>query len=434
MEDTQTLPHTALSDSHWMVNLDRLMAGALAGAVCGALMLGGGSRAAMRVVALVLGQPPAFTLAGTFGILLMGVIAGALFGFVFAPLARGIALGQPWRGASYGALLTLIFVAPLFLFNPDGELALLPAWAGIALFGALPILYGMALDAFLRRLTPKLDDGRTVHILWLLAFTIVLMAAFAGLAGIANASVRAPVLIHALFSRGAVPFHQTLDTLRLLGLFFALLYCTLCAVAFWRGCDRVTCRIAVMLLLVAALGVLAPVGPTNPLSALFALLGAQAADGVARLLGLAMLVAVPVILPNWRWASAREWSAALLTWLAISTAITLHPTGILMWMCWLGTTGGLCVIVLAKASARRKISSNQLRCTLDWSMIAAIAFLLVLPGAWLMIAMTPTLALPQVSSLSTLFMVTVFWYFWLVLPPLVLLSTTTAKVPYFVRP
>ncbi len=53
----------------WTVNLRRPAAGLLVGGLWGLLILGGGSRVAMRLVALIMGIPPSATAMGTLGLL-----------------------------------------------------------------------------------------------------------------------------------------------------------------------------------------------------------------------------------------------------------------------------------------------------------------------------------------------------------------------------
>ena len=87
--------------------------GILAGFLSG-LMLGGGLRMAMRLVALAAGREPLFTLGGTLLIIMVGVVFGAVFGLLFTAMRQwfpGTALA---KGIGYGAVLLVLFWYPFF--------------------------------------------------------------------------------------------------------------------------------------------------------------------------------------------------------------------------------------------------------------------------------------------------------------------------------
>lgn len=70
-----------------MVDLSKIAIGLLAGATSG-LAAGFGARVAMRVIALLGGQPPGFTLEGTLFILILGAAMGAVMGLPFMAIRR----------------------------------------------------------------------------------------------------------------------------------------------------------------------------------------------------------------------------------------------------------------------------------------------------------------------------------------------------------
>jgi len=75
------------------VNLKRPAAGLLVGGLWGLLIFGGGSRVAMRLVALIMGIPPSATATGTLGLLLMGGFVGGILGVLYALITRWL----PWH-------------------------------------------------------------------------------------------------------------------------------------------------------------------------------------------------------------------------------------------------------------------------------------------------------------------------------------------------
>ena len=90
------------------VNLYSVMAAGLVGLVLGALVGGIAGRLAMRIVAVVGGIQPAFSVEGTAGIMViagfLGLIAGLIYGVVrpFIPV-RGL-----WKGLVFGLILAAL--------------------------------------------------------------------------------------------------------------------------------------------------------------------------------------------------------------------------------------------------------------------------------------------------------------------------------------
>ena len=135
------------------VDLNRIGAGLVTGAAAGGLIGGIGARLAMRVVTLLGEGVPSFTVGGTIGIMLMSAILGAIGGLGFA-LVRWLlrlrtsegtsSLRNILAGAGYGAILAALVVLPFFL-APTGELSLAPPLVGAALFGWIPLAYGLTL-------------------------------------------------------------------------------------------------------------------------------------------------------------------------------------------------------------------------------------------------------------------------------------------------
>ncbi len=183
------------------VDLNRIGAGLVTGAVAGVLIGGIGARLAMRVVALLGEGIPSFSVGGTLGILLMGAVLGAIGGLGFA-LVRWLlrlragdetsSLRNILAGAGYGAILSALVVLPFFL-APTGELSLASPLVGAALFGWIPLAYGLALGIA----TPWLERrmavaDRSVGLGWLAAFGMALMLALAGMAPLLGEFVSFP--------------------------------------------------------------------------------------------------------------------------------------------------------------------------------------------------------------------------------------------------
>jgi hypothetical protein len=80
----------------------------VAGALAGAVLLGLGTRVAMRGVALVEGRVSTWTLTGTLNVVGMGLVFGLLFALVWAVLGRRIPGNRLVRGLGFGALAAII--------------------------------------------------------------------------------------------------------------------------------------------------------------------------------------------------------------------------------------------------------------------------------------------------------------------------------------
>ena len=143
----------------WIARLRLAGVGVLAGLLAG-LAAGIVARIDMRVVAVTAGMRPVFTVGGSLVPVLIGAIVGAPFGMIFAlvrPHMPGPRPGWWVKGLVFGLLLFLILELPLYLWQPDfrSELALAPGHLGIALFGVLPLIFGVLVGQAARRL-----DGR----------------------------------------------------------------------------------------------------------------------------------------------------------------------------------------------------------------------------------------------------------------------------------
>ena len=291
------------------VNLNRIGAGLVTGAVAGGLIGGLGARLAMRVVALLGEGIPSFSVAGTLAILLAGAVLGAIGGLGFAVVRRLLRLQAGERtsslrdvlaGAGYGAILSILTVLPFFL-SPTGELSLASPLVGAALFGWIPLAYGLALGIA----TPKLErrlavvDHR-VGLGWLLALGMALMLALAGMAPLLGELVSFPEAATELHYALGLGFQAAHILHRWIVLGVILVYCGLTCLVFWRGSQNNTARLAAVTLLLFAAGFFgrepALVGGMQALP-LVGLL-----PGLLQAAGLSLMLVLLVILPDGRLA------------------------------------------------------------------------------------------------------------------------------------
>src|SRR3954447_26721820 len=76
-----------------LVLLREASAGLLAGAAAG-IVLGIGARVAMRMVAVAVHFHPAMSLEGSLGVIIIGVVIGAVAGLIYAPLRRHLPFSE----------------------------------------------------------------------------------------------------------------------------------------------------------------------------------------------------------------------------------------------------------------------------------------------------------------------------------------------------
>lgn len=169
----------------WEDVAQRLGVGVLSGTLAG-LVTGLGARLAMRIVAIVIGLFPGFTPGGTLLILAVGTVLGVAPGMVYAVVSRRLPGPAILRGATFGVLLFVIVeVYPLIVQSSFTEPDIHPASLRWGVFGALSVIYGLALGAaealISRRLSlPRRDwshDDRYVLLaLWGLGATVIFLA------------------------------------------------------------------------------------------------------------------------------------------------------------------------------------------------------------------------------------------------------------------
>lgn len=175
----------------------RLGACVAAGAMTGLLVGGVGGRLAMALLART--SPAAngltsddgfeigtFTLAGTLNLLALGVLLGAAGGGFYA-LLRGLCLGHRWFDIAALAVGPGVVVGSVLVHTDGVDFRVLrPAWLAIALFVAIPALYGgmiavvaerwLASEAVRSRLPAAVAIAPVLMILPLVPFAALLVA------------------------------------------------------------------------------------------------------------------------------------------------------------------------------------------------------------------------------------------------------------------
>ena len=126
------------------------LAGLAAGAGLGLVILGIGSRAGMRFIALESGQTPSFTIEGSIAVSLLGALTGAIVAAIFLGVRAAFPTRRWMRAALFWAVCGALVLRGL---NPVTALN-----AGI--FGPLFLLHGALLHVYWCRV--HLARGRHV--------------------------------------------------------------------------------------------------------------------------------------------------------------------------------------------------------------------------------------------------------------------------------
>ncbi len=220
------------------VDLNVIARGSAAGAIVGLIVIGGGARAVMRLVALIAGMQPSFTAAGTLGLLIMGVVIGVVLALVYLPVRRWVPFRWPVTGVLFGLVLACITVVPFF-GDPGGEAALVSPWIGAGLFALLPLVFGLTLAATLEWTDRRYGNlvRRDVGLLWLAVYAVVFAVAFAGMMSVTE-SGRTPTLFRQMLDTGGVAFHAVRDVQSALFLTFMIAFFGLHMITFWMGAGR----------------------------------------------------------------------------------------------------------------------------------------------------------------------------------------------------
>ncbi len=331
-----------------MIDLNRLAASALSGALTGAVVGGLGARLAMRGVALIGHIVLSFTLGGTLVIGIMGAILGLLGGVLLGLVWRWLPGRALVKGATFGGIVTVL-VAILFLRVSGGELDLAAAPVRAALFAWIPLAWGAATGWLYARLEPRFAgaNARQVGLARLGLFGLCLLLAMIGMFSLASESLSLPPLIaRFLGSMGWVGYR---NAHALAVALFALAYAGLCTLLFWHsGGNRAVGQagaLATMSLLLFAAGFMqSGRALTNALDFLGlgqALTGLLRAAGLSGLLASMLLWPDGVFRPAWGRLALAIWGGIwLLLWFLLPL-FGLQPTALPEPVLLLAVAGGL---------------------------------------------------------------------------------------------
>jgi hypothetical protein len=236
----------------------------LAAGMAGGAAAGLGSRLSMRGIALAGGLQPTFTLEGTLGLLIIGIIIGMPFGLAFVALRRFLPGTGIGRGLVYGLFLFLIGLAPPLLFYREGEFLLASPLMGLALFAPLGPLYGGVVawaagrldrDAQFGDEAPRPAAGLRLKTLAaqlpaILAFAALLELGVLGTVSITHHVPRLPLVIVRSLPPLGVSFETARDAHAALVNLAALIYFGVASLLFWgRGRRRMARAAGLCLLL-----------------------------------------------------------------------------------------------------------------------------------------------------------------------------------------
>jgi hypothetical protein len=150
-----------------------LASGMLPGLVVGVVVGGLGSRRAMRIMAMASPAARGFTTdfgatvgeitaGGTLFLLILGGLLGMIGGIVYVAI-RGV---LPWRGwlggLAFGVVLLALFGRLLVVPDNPDFVILSPAGLAVAMFSALPVVFGLGFVPLAERLRPRIL--RTRHL------------------------------------------------------------------------------------------------------------------------------------------------------------------------------------------------------------------------------------------------------------------------------
>lgn len=397
-----------------IVNLYGVMAAGLAGLVAGALVGGIGGRLAMRAVAVIGGLEPGFSIEGTMGIMLIGAILGVLAGMIYGVVRPFIPLPGLGKGLVFGIVLAGLITLPFFL-APSGELALASPAVGAALFGAIGLFYGLALEAGLLWLDGRSGarQQRLVALVWLVPFAFFLALAFAGMLSLAEEYIRFPPAGSTAYLALGIDFqgaHQ-LHTLAMVA--FAMIYCGLAAVVFWQSAGNRAGSMAALTLVVLATGWFRA-EPVNT-GAMTGLLAVRLLPELLKAGGLGLLLLTLYVWPDgrlepgWTKVAFALWCLWLLAWLVTPLRTALLETGPLLIFAGFYASG---LAALAQRSRRIPAQRRQIAPLLIGFGLAGALFL----ALWTAALFQPGLRVGDVALPETLFAFGPYLLPWLMLP------------------
>ncbi len=140
-----------------------------AGASCGAVVVGLGSRLAMLLLRVTTGHAVhgvesddgfrigQVTLSGTYSLLALGALVGVIGAGAYL-LVRTWLIGPPWLRRTPSGAASAVVVGAMLVHDDGIDFHLLtPTWLAIGVFVALPALFGVAIAATVDRLDRRID-------------------------------------------------------------------------------------------------------------------------------------------------------------------------------------------------------------------------------------------------------------------------------------
>lgn len=395
-------------------DFNSVIAAALAGLAVGALVMGLAARVAMRLVAMLGGLQPGFTVAGTVGIMVIAAVLGLATGLVYGVVRPFIPLRGLGKGLGFGLALAALISVP-FLRDPAGELALASPVVGATLFGAIGLVYALALEAVLLRWDYRraISALRPAHLIWLGLVACFLALALRGMATLMVEFARFPPAASAAYLAVGLDFQEAHQLHALLMLAFAVAYTALVVGVLLKSGERWVGRLAALALAVLAAGWFSEL--SYPATSADGPGAAALVSGLAKAGGWALLLLAMVLWPDgqfrYRWTRVVFvlWCMWLAFWLltpagralAQPAALTVTATGLV---------AGVLALTLRlrdDPTQRRQIAPVLAGYGL------AVVWLLAL---WLAAVRQPAMQVFQESLPATLFAFAPYLLPWLLLP------------------
>ena len=395
-----TLPHS-ISLKVWG---NFLCAGAAAGAAGGVL-----ARLAMRVVALMAGNEPIFTVAASLAIVMIFAMVGLMASVLWMGMDRMLHMRARTGGMLLAVGLMLLLAGPIFE-AASGDLA--SASTGtilkfMLLFIPVPltIAWGTVWGAARLQKRSAQAPDKTMPIGSALATLALLVAALVSVFSVIGAPQRHPLLLSELLQSNSADFSTVGNVSRAAAMLTFLVYLALALIALWRQPDNANVRRCVLLVL-ALPTLLLTSGSRLPTPLAWLpdarwILGLVQAAGLAALLGL-YLTAGGFAPPRWIvWVSLATWAIAAL-WL-----VARPQTRWTEWAIWSMLAATFALIVVW----RLRSLDGQTMATPMLAIFAVFWFVL-----WAAILLTPSLQLRLLSGFAVTRVVSLFWLPWLLLP------------------
>lgn len=398
----QTQPRT-FDPAPWIACLGAAMA---AGAVGGVL-----ARLMMRVVVLIDGGQPAYSLEGTLGIVIVSALACALIAIPFAVLYAYVHWSMVWKATVLSAVLLALALFPLYAIAtgdlPNATPQLIAAL--ILLFVWIPPFVGIATAYGARWVEPRIRAQVGLMPVWpTLALAAAWVFACVNLLAQAIANTRHPVLVWTMVSASRVDFAGARDDARTYGIVIALAWCVLATAAVLRNLHT-WARRRDALLLFATGGLLLASGARLPALLRWLpdtpwMLGLVQGAGLAALLALAL--------------TARESTSTL----PVRVTVAIVGASVSAWLIlgqpdidgrtqWIALALLALAFVLITAS---RLLARPPRSTVTTVLIALFALLWLL--LWAAILRNSGLRLPGMTAFAVTLSVPLFWFPWLFLP------------------